>query len=996
MREGYSLLTRLGECTIVVERPTREHPPAAPDTVLAAIAEWPLDERDDRAIQRAIRQADGIPYVFGRIKIVPYPGELEPFGIKISKDRLTACLVPWAMAPLQLASPDPVHHALQAAGVGVGIDTAAIDALVGRRITGPVVVARGARPIPGADARIELLEPLALEDPARPGHAVEPATVLAWIEPPKPGTPGQSVTGDEMPAPPGRGVDLGPLVGPGTALSEDRTALLSEIAGHVALLPADSAAPAAPNAIAVRAPVELRRLARRSIRGHAEIRCRRGEVTLRVDPPAEGEKPVEAAQVLRELDAWPLDRRDSALIARTIEEATWEEVVVGQFEPSLPTSPDALFALKVNPETSVAYALPWAIFPAPPIPAEALNRALEAAGVRVGQREQAFAQLSRGLWTRPALVADFSLIRLQVGTLDEAREQALKLLGGTPAEIEVVVEKEEKTGFLGRGPKILHVQARRKRIIPRVDGTYLLLCERGKLMLVVTAAKGGGTPIGAETVLEEIRNWPLDARDEESLTLTVRKADGVPAAVGTLSPAEVGGSPPEDAPLAVKIAADAMSALLFPWATERVEATPELVRSTLSRAGVKAGFGDEAIASATREPLDRPVLIAIGKPPVAGTDARVHYDVEGLREPGEERGSLDGNEADGADGADGADEATGRRADGATGRTSEGTKAAEPTSGTAGTRTAGEAPRQARAKRVDYRDLGNEPTVHPGMVLLTKTLATPGEPGFNVRGEALPPQPGKDVSLDRLVGANVAISDDKLHLVAQGTGVPTRVGGKVAVLPLYRVNGDVDFRIGNIAFDGNIVVSGDVRPGFKLKATGQIQVHGAVEAAHLEAQGDIRVGGGIVGQGKGTVRTVGALMARHIHSADVKAEGLIRVDGEILHSTVTSNNRIQVGGRIVGGLIRAQMGVSARILGATTGARTRIQVGWMPGASLAKQPRSTAPASGKTKEAEPVIQAQQICPEVYLWIRGATLKIDALRPGATFREEEGDIREGIA
>lgn len=54
-------------------------------------------------------------------------------------------------------------------------------------------------------------------------------------------------------------------------------------------------------------------------------------------------------------------------------------------------------------------------------------------------------------------------------------------------------------------------------------------------------------------------------------------------------------------------------------------------------------------------------------------------------------------------------------------------------------------PQQREDGTVDMRNLGDIIMVKPNDVLMVKTPATPGSPGYDVHGTKLAPQPGKDV-----------------------------------------------------------------------------------------------------------------------------------------------------------------------------------------------------------------------------------------------------------
>ena len=55
---------------------------------------------------------------------------------------------------------------------------------------------------------------------------------------------------------------------------------------------------------------------------------------------------------------------------------------------------------------------------------------------------------------------------------------------------------------------------------------------------------------------------------------------------------------------------------------------------------------------------------------------------------------------------------------------------------------------------------------------------------------------------------NVVETEDGLRLLADAAGQPKIIDGKVTVLEIYEVNGNVDNTTGNIRFNGKVIVKG--------------------------------------------------------------------------------------------------------------------------------------------------------------------------------------------
>ena len=212
---------------------------------------------------------------------------------------------------------------------------------------------------------------------------------------------------------------------------------------------------------------------------------------------------------------------------------------------------------------------------------------------------------------------------------------------------------------------------------------------------------------------------------------------------------------------------------------------------------------------------------------------------------------------------------------------------------------------QGRPARVDHRELNLIQNVNEGETLATATQPEPGTPGRNVFGDEIPAPPGKPAKLR--IGRGVRIEDDGLKAVAAQDGMVTFGGGKMAVLSIYRVNGDVDYESGNIRFLGDVIVGRHVREDFKVKATGNVTVFENVDKGDIEAGGSVEVGGGILGKKTVSVRAGADITASFADNVNLVAGGCVLVRGEMLWSSVEADKVVLEGpkGSAIGGTLRA-------------------------------------------------------------------------------------------
>ncbi|NLU48793.1 MAG: DUF342 domain-containing protein [Syntrophomonadaceae bacterium] len=233
--------------------------------------------------------------------------------------------------------------------------------------------------------------------------------------------------------------------------------------------------------------------------------------------------------------------------------------------------------------------------------------------------------------------------------------------------------------------------------------------------------------------------------------------------------------------------------------------------------------------------------------------------------------------------------------------------------------------------KVDYRNLNLIYNVRRGELLVVRTPSKKGTMGITVTGVPIPPKPGKQVALPR--GRNTLVDDTGNRLYAAVDGHVSLVSGKVTVQPVLEIWGNVDYAVGNIDFLGSVLVNGSILSGFTVKAGGDIEVRGVVEAASVEAGGNILIRNGIAGARKAVVTAGGSIFTRFVENATVEAGQDIVVGNGIVQSVVRANRSVkaeQRKGTIVGGIIQAGEEICGRVIGSPFCVQTVLEVGVVP------------------------------------------------------------------
>lgn len=232
---------------------------------------------------------------------------------------------------------------------------------------------------------------------------------------------------------------------------------------------------------------------------------------------------------------------------------------------------------------------------------------------------------------------------------------------------------------------------------------------------------------------------------------------------------------------------------------------------------------------------------------------------------------------------------------------------------------------------VDHKQILNLSNVTKGQLIAEKIEPEEGLPGRGVTGEEIVPKRGKLVNLR--YGKNVEPDEAGMKLYASLDGLVTLTNGSVInVFPVYEVNGDVDYSVGNIDFVGNVVVRGNVLTGFQIKAKGDIRIIGGVEGAELIADGSIEITAGILASNKGLIKAGKNVKSSFVQDGNIEAGEDVIVTQSIMHSRIRAGRNVICEGKglIVGGIIQAGEMVSARTIGNTMSTATVIEVGVLP------------------------------------------------------------------
>ncbi len=283
--------------------------------------------------------------------------------------------------------------------------------------------------------------------------------------------------------------------------------------------------------------------------------------------------------------------------------------------------------------------------------------------------------------------------------------------------------------------------------------------------------------------------------------------------------------------------------------------------------------------------------------------------------------------------------------------------------------------------RVNIRDMNLIQNVCAGDVLCELADPKPGTPGVNVRGEELVAIEGKPAILPG--GNNTEVSQDGGKLLSTIDGMVSWDGSRVNVEPVFMVD-RVDASIGNVRFNGSVVVNGEVGDGYEIHAEKDVTLAMSVGRVVIEAGGNVTISGGILGQHKGVITAGGDIRAKFVQDARIEAKGAVIVDDYILNSEVTASGPVLTKAStawIGGSTVSSECWIYAHTIGIESACiDTTLIVGHNP--KLIEE---------RDRLAEEVVEKLK----GFIKLQSSLVKLRAIKNGPGLNQQQGQLYEKV-
>ncbi len=231
--------------------------------------------------------------------------------------------------------------------------------------------------------------------------------------------------------------------------------------------------------------------------------------------------------------------------------------------------------------------------------------------------------------------------------------------------------------------------------------------------------------------------------------------------------------------------------------------------------------------------------------------------------------------------------------------------------------------------KVDYKDLNLFVLAKENQTLAIRVPQTKGTNGKNVLGAVVPAQNGRPIPMPE--GRNTKVVGEH-RLIATANGQIIDKGSRISIDPRLVIKGAVGVSTGDVDFDGSILVGGNVEQGFKVTATGDIQINGSINGAEVTGR-NVYIRGGITGADRVKVIAEHDVRTAFAENALIEAGNDVYISDIAYHSQIRAGKRIVMEdkhGQITGGHVVAGEEINVKVIGNEAFVVTRVSVGVDP------------------------------------------------------------------
>ena len=229
---------------------------------------------------------------------------------------------------------------------------------------------------------------------------------------------------------------------------------------------------------------------------------------------------------------------------------------------------------------------------------------------------------------------------------------------------------------------------------------------------------------------------------------------------------------------------------------------------------------------------------------------------------------------------------------------------------------------------VDFTKVESFHSVQKGEAIAYYHKAEAGKEGYNVYGEVVPGEKGKELS--PIKGYGFGLLPEKATYVALKTGRVEVVNENLVLSPVLELKEDVTAVTGKIVFDGTVHIFGAIHSGGYVESAADVIVEQYMESGTIKAKGNVLIKQGARSKNQCVIYSGGNVSGNFFEAVNIDAEGNLQANS-IINSIVDVGGEVTVSGRkgvLMGGSVAAMKGVFTQNLGNEVHIVTKLDLGY--------------------------------------------------------------------
>ncbi len=200
-------------------------------------------------------------------------------------------------------------------------------------------------------------------------------------------------------------------------------------------------------------------------------------------------------------------------------------------------------------------------------------------------------------------------------------------------------------------------------------------------------------------------------------------------------------------------------------------------------------------------------------------------------------------------------------------------------------------------EEINYKEFKKYTVVKKDDLLFRKSKAEEGIPGINIFGEKQEVTNGNDIEISINENIHSEEHDTFIDYYSTTDGLFKYIDDEASVEEVMLINGDLDYRTGNIDYPKSIQIKGDVLAGFTVKSGKNIIIEGCVEnGSVIESREDLIVGKGIIGS-ETKIICFGDIYTGYILESNIYCEGKTVIYNHAIGGSIFSRESLNVLGK---------------------------------------------------------------------------------------------------